>query len=838
MKWIGQHIWDFISRFRSTVYLEDLDTSSEQNVLVVDSDGKVTKNTTLGGDDLTITNASDHRIVTSEGGSVLNAESLFTYNTGTVSITDTGSGKPQVGLYNINNDDQGSGIVLKKITGSPASGDEIGSIGFQSHDSASGEPVYARIVSEIQDPTNTDEAGKLLLQVATSNGSTSALQPAVTATGHGTNNDIDINLGHGATSITAMAGGFSAASDGGGTLTYNTDTFTLLSSESTRPKINLMNNHVDAEAPMLQFFKLPTGADDDEIGEILFSADDDADGPLTYATFKAYIADASNNDEAGKLEMKVATNSTEIQNAFTATGLGTASRVDVSLGHGAASTTTIAGTLTMGSTAFVNNSGVVQVATQGTIDHDSLANFVANEHIDWTGDVSASSVIHKNNITNLHGAGVDGSANQLLTDDGDGTVTSEAGFTWDGDDAVISSATTQKPVIEIKNTTDDTAGPTLKLNNTKGGSTNGAYGDYSGKITFNSVDASQNAQQYGSIFVRTDVATHNQESGSMSLQVAAHNGGSVSGLSLTGGSENAEVDVNIGTGANSVTTVAGDLTVNGEDSLFTSATSEKPVVEIRNTNTDGQGPTLKLNNTKGGSTDGSSGDYAGKITFNAMDDGTPSTQEYGAINVRVGDATSTEESGSMNLMVATHDGTSQTGISLAGGSASNEVDVTVGSGFESVTTVSGDLTVTRKATIPTRVYSYPGTSDGDHTAGDIMYYDSATASTTAGKIYYFNGSGSWTIANADAVADATGMLAVALGTNPDVDGMLLRGFVTLYDINGTEDHGAKLYLHTADGEASTTAPGSGNVVRVLGYNLHNVNDPVYFNPDNSWVEVS
>ena len=54
MKWIGQHIWDFISRFRSTVYIENLETSSEENVLVVDSDGKVTKNTTLGGSDLTM----------------------------------------------------------------------------------------------------------------------------------------------------------------------------------------------------------------------------------------------------------------------------------------------------------------------------------------------------------------------------------------------------------------------------------------------------------------------------------------------------------------------------------------------------------------------------------------------------------------------------------------------------------------------------------------------------------------------------------------------------------------------------------------------------------------
>ena len=86
MKWIGQHIWDFISRFRTTVYIENLETSSEENVLVVDSDGKVTKNTTLGGSDLTITDASDNRIVTSSGGSALLAETYATFvNTGNVS---------------------------------------------------------------------------------------------------------------------------------------------------------------------------------------------------------------------------------------------------------------------------------------------------------------------------------------------------------------------------------------------------------------------------------------------------------------------------------------------------------------------------------------------------------------------------------------------------------------------------------------------------------------------------------------------------------------------------------------------------------------------------------
>jgi len=50
MKWTGQHIWDLISRFRSDVYLEDLTTTSETNVLVVDSTGKISKSTSVAGD--------------------------------------------------------------------------------------------------------------------------------------------------------------------------------------------------------------------------------------------------------------------------------------------------------------------------------------------------------------------------------------------------------------------------------------------------------------------------------------------------------------------------------------------------------------------------------------------------------------------------------------------------------------------------------------------------------------------------------------------------------------------------------------------------------------------
>ena len=50
MKWIGQHIVDLIARFRGDVYLEDLSTTTSTDSLVVDSDGKISKNTSIGGD--------------------------------------------------------------------------------------------------------------------------------------------------------------------------------------------------------------------------------------------------------------------------------------------------------------------------------------------------------------------------------------------------------------------------------------------------------------------------------------------------------------------------------------------------------------------------------------------------------------------------------------------------------------------------------------------------------------------------------------------------------------------------------------------------------------------
>lgn len=48
MKWIGQHIWDFISRFRNDVYMEDLTEVEQEFSVMVGPDGKLYKSTHPG----------------------------------------------------------------------------------------------------------------------------------------------------------------------------------------------------------------------------------------------------------------------------------------------------------------------------------------------------------------------------------------------------------------------------------------------------------------------------------------------------------------------------------------------------------------------------------------------------------------------------------------------------------------------------------------------------------------------------------------------------------------------------------------------------------------------
>jgi len=129
------------------------------------------------------------------------------------------------------------------------------------------------------------------------------------------------------------------------------------------------------------------------------------------------------------------------------------------------------------------------------------------------------------------------------------------------DNVVLSNTTASKPLFQLYNKTDDAFGPRIDLWNQRinSGVQDGEDDDVLGTINFQGYDDQPAIQTYASIISTIHDATSGEESGSLYLQVANHDGGLGSGLILTGGSENDEVDVTLGLGANSVVTIPGAI---------------------------------------------------------------------------------------------------------------------------------------------------------------------------------------------------------------------------------------------------------------------------------------
>ena len=206
MKWLGQHIWDFISRFRTTVYLENLETSSDENVLVVDSDGKVTKNTTLGGADLTYNGSTANGVLTYGSASTIDVESTFTYDS-SINLLDLSSSSggtlPFFKLSNSHTGAAGPGIQFVKSADGDAD-DILGKVTWLGDDDDGNTQTYAELKATIKDATAGSEAGILELQVAENDGTvTTGLKLEGQPSDDG---EIDITIGAGAASTTTIAG--------------------------------------------------------------------------------------------------------------------------------------------------------------------------------------------------------------------------------------------------------------------------------------------------------------------------------------------------------------------------------------------------------------------------------------------------------------------------------------------------------------------------------------------------------------------------------------------------------------------------------------------------------
>ena len=749
MKWIGQHIWDFISRFRSDVYLEGTDsgTIASGGNLGLDSNNKIVKSASPSGTiDLTsevtgtlpvssggtgATTLTDNAVLTGTGTSAITAESELTYNGGMLSLTQNSAAS--FFLTNTSNAATDSHIEFYNSHGGNdgVDNDDCGTLMFYGNNNASGSPEkisFGEFRVSIQERDDGDEAGIMRLKVATSNDSTSAQQQALTATGHATANTVNVGLGYGATSMTTIAGDLDidgdaitsagalsiTPGDGAGTLNIGSklsylDSIELLqisgNSAASQPAITLSNAHTGAVGPSLNFNKTADGSDDDQLGKIAFAGDDDAGGTNTYAQIEGYIGAASAGNEKGKLVASVASYDGEIQPGLTIASGDAEDEVDVTIGSGLASMTRIVGDLQTG-----------------------------------------------------------------------------------GEDIIFESSVASHPFVEIRNTNSDGTSPTLKFFNKKGGGlTDGVDGDFCGSLQFYGMDDGTPTEQlYGEIFTRAHDVTSGEESGVMYLRVASHTGATTQGLSLTGGSEGNEVDVFIGSGTSSNTTVAGNLNIGGD------AISPSGALKIGAADVSGVAFHIDADTD----TDNVVQIDAGLLDINVTDD----------ITIDAAD----------NITITT-----------AGTDADGKISLT-------------SRKISKVFDFDTETFEN-GYSDNEG-AGEILRYGSAQAGAI-GTLHFLHTDGSWDLCDANTVA--TGgyqLLGVAMGTDPGTHGMLLDGYVRIAsaNIDGTPAIGAPVYVaDDATGEFDFAAPtGSTDFIRVVGYciDIDSSNILLRFKPDNTWVK--
>ena len=125
---------------------------------------------------------------------------------------------------------------------------------------------------------------------------------------------------------------------------------------------------------------------------------------------------------------------------------------------------------------------------------------------------------------------------------------------------------------------------------------------------------------------------------------------------------------------------------------------------------------------------------------------------------------------------------------------------------------------------------------------DVLYF--GTGTTVANIIYYLKADGSWETTTASTTSRSVGLIALALGTNPSIDGMLLKGKGTIFLLGGSSQIGTILYLSESTyypGIADTVPPSaSGEVVRIIGYSLASgsSNVEIFFNPSQDWIELA
>ena len=282
----------------------DADIDGTTNLDVVDIDGAVNMATT----------ALVTGVLTTTATAVFNGG--FTSNDGvTISTADV---NPQLTIISTEaGGDQAPLIDLYRNSSSPADADVLGQIRYYGENSADEKIEYVRVRAGIADVTDGDEGGNYTITSFTAGSQFGRLNIKETETVFNENSaDIDFRVE--SNSLSHML--FVDANTDKVAIGHDTPTAMLhVKDNANDAVVRIESTDADANVgPILDLFRNSASAgDDDNIGDITFTGNDNAGNLTTYMRLDVRAADATNGDEDGfyKIEMPIAGTDVEFSRA-------------------------------------------------------------------------------------------------------------------------------------------------------------------------------------------------------------------------------------------------------------------------------------------------------------------------------------------------------------------------------------------------------------------------------------------------------------------------------------------------------------------------------------------
>jgi len=192
--------------------------------------------------------------------------------------------------------------------------------------------------------------------------------------------------------ITLDAAGDIALEAGGGDVTGDADNYTFTSATSNKPSVTISSGGTSQGGGHINFKRTATGVDNQNLGDIYFIGNNDADEEIYYASINGDIQDASDGAEEGEMVLSVASHDGELQPGLTIVSGSVEDEVDATIGNGANSIVTVPGRLSIGTRIDFDSTGITGIQTAAESFSDDDVSLMTSAAIDDRINAAAGGV--------------------------------------------------------------------------------------------------------------------------------------------------------------------------------------------------------------------------------------------------------------------------------------------------------------------------------------------------------------------------------------------------------------------------------------------------------------